>query len=76
MQQNNVTHVDTAFIRVTETAPVAIATFSIQPAPGDSAIRSIGISYSPTVTAIDVDGNAVVFSTPRRQSKFLLVDDF
>ena len=64
MQQNNVTLTDTAFIRVTETAPAAIATFSIQPAPGDSAIGPVGTNYFPTVTAKDVDDNAVAFSTP------------
>jgi hypothetical protein len=60
LQQDNVTYVDTAYIRVTETAPAAIALFSIQPPLGDSAIRG-GIQYTPTVTATDVNGQPVEF---------------
>lgn len=46
---------DTAFIQVTETVPPAmLATFSMQPAPGDSAKRSIdSTDYMWPVTATD-----------------------
>jgi hypothetical protein len=60
LQHDNATYIDTAFIRVTATVPAAIASFSIQPPPGDSASRG-GENYSPTVTATDVNGHLMAF---------------
>jgi hypothetical protein len=53
-----VTLADTCFIQVTTTAPaVSLATFSIQPLAGDSAITSVNGSYTIRAHATDTDDN-------------------
>jgi hypothetical protein len=62
LQKNNVTLADTAFIHVTASPPAAaLATFSIQPLPGDSAIVGYPGSYTVTVHATDANGQAMLF---------------
>lgn len=63
VQLNNITFADTAYIRVTET-PLSpeLATFSIHPPPGDSAIARLGLQYAVNVTATDVAGQTVPFN--------------
>lgn len=61
---NGITHVDTATISVTEDPPSALATFSIQPAAGDSAKFALGGSVTePFRTlmplALDEGGNPI-----------------
>jgi hypothetical protein len=55
---------DTAFVRVTATAPASpLATFSIQPTSGDSAVRPVNSSnYTPTVQAANTAGQSVEFN--------------
>jgi hypothetical protein len=63
--EQNVTHTDTAYVRVTDTLPhSALATFSIQPVPGDSAKISRDYeanngSVTLPVYATDSAGNTI-----------------
>lgn len=62
LSQGGVRHADTAFIRVTATPPAAaIQTFSIQPVAGDSAVGAWNTQYTPTVSATDAMGDAMIF---------------
>jgi hypothetical protein len=74
LQLGNVTHADTAHVRVTNAPPAAvIASFSMQPQAGDSAVRGVGTEYTPAITAKDFNGAAMAFSasfTPRTTNFF------
>lgn len=61
VQENNVTYADTAFIRVTATAPTpGLKTFSV----GDSASLILNApAYTPNVEAYDSAGQPMSFST-------------
>jgi hypothetical protein len=60
---HRVTHADTVTVQVTPTAPpVPLRSFSLQPAPGDSAKRAFDFQQSQfnwPVTALDANGDTV-----------------
>jgi hypothetical protein len=60
-----VTLTDTAFIQVTATPPAnALATFSLQPAPGDSAKRGVNTrAFNWNVTATNTAGQTICSNT-------------
>jgi hypothetical protein len=61
-QADGVSLRDTAYVHVTPQAPSSpIATFSIAPVAGDSAVRQVGGLYYPDVHATDVAGQPVAF---------------
>lgn len=62
LQIGNGTRTDTAWIRVTQDPPsVPLASFSIQPAEGDSAVGAVGDQYVPPVQAKDQSGQLLPF---------------
>jgi hypothetical protein len=62
LTQDNHTHSDTVLINVTEDAspPPALATFSIQPIPGDSAKTSTDVQKSLQARTEDASGTPIV----------------
>lgn len=60
---DQISFIDTAYVHVTARVPASsIATFSIAPADGDSAIRPITDGfYTPRVRATDAAGQAILF---------------
>lgn len=65
MQQENVTHVDTAIIRVTATAPsTTLTSFSLHPEVPDSLVYPIRGGFHVLVSATDNAGQIIPFGSP------------
>lgn len=61
VQRGNTTYTDTAFVRVTATAPAQLATFALQPPDPVVGFGAVGDNFYPTILSTNVAGAAVPF---------------